>query len=257
MAKNTITAFLKLVDDQFQRQLGQNESKLTKFGKGFAKGATVVAAAGTAAFVAARPLVDAASDLNEVTSKTGEIFGPAATDVEAFADAASRSAGLSKRAALEFASNFGQFGTAAGLTGADLSDFSTDLTGLTSDLASFNNLSNDEAAQKLLSGLAGETEPLRELGVFMNAAAVEAKALELGLTGVNDPLTDQEKILARTALIYEQTTAAQGDFARTSDGFANQQRILAAEFENLQAELGEKLLPIFIRVTEWILDDLI
>ena len=103
---------------------------------------------------------------------------------------------------------------------------STGLVQLAADLASFNNLNPEEVFLKLQSGIVGEVEPMRALGVNLSAAAVNAKALQMGLVNANGELTEQAKIMARYALIMEQTGNAQGDFARTSDGLANSTRIL-------------------------------
>jgi hypothetical protein len=126
------------------------------------------------------------------------------------------------------------------------------LTALATDLASFNNTTTDEAITALGAGLRGESEPLSRFGILLNAADVEAKALELGLgktVKVNGKLKtvvdESSKVLARQALIMEQTSIQQGDFARTSDGAANQQRILAAEIENAKAKIGVGLLPAY------------
>ncbi|MDQ3107915.1 MAG: hypothetical protein M3Q68_08960, partial [Actinomycetota bacterium] len=101
----------------------------------------------------------------------------------------------------------------------------------------------EAANQKLMSGLVGETEALRSLGVVISEADVKRKAYTLGIAREGAELNEAQKIQARYALIMEQTGKAQGDFARTSDSLANQQRILQAQFENVQAQVGEGLIP--------------
>lgn len=190
--------------------------------------------------------IDAASDLNETISKTQQIFGTASASVEAFAANSAKEFGMSKRVALDAASSFGTFGKAAGLTGEDLSTFSTDLVSLSADLASFGNATPEEAALALGAALRGEAEPIRRFGVLLDDATLKQEALSMGIiTNTKEALTPQQKVLAANAAILKQTSDAQGDFARTSDGAANQQRILAANFENVMAMLGEKLLPAF------------
>ena len=152
--------------------------------------------------------------------------------------------GQSQQQALEAAGTFGNLFTALKIGGPAAATMSTSLVNLAGDLASFNNVSPQEALDALRSGLTGETEPLKRFGVNMNEATLKAKAMELGIskgTGVLDPAA---KAQAAYALIMEQTTTAQGDFARTSDGLANQQRIMAAQFENTKANLGTALLPV-------------
>lgn len=203
------------------------------------------------------PAVQAASDLEESLSKNRVVFGEAARAVEDFASKAARSLGQSKTEALAAASTFGTFGKAAGLAGEQLATFSTDFVTLASDLASFNNTSPEEAVTALGAALRGESEPLRRFGVLINDAALKQAAMEMGIYKGNGALTAQQKILAAQRLIFEQTNDAQGDFERTSDGLANQQRILAAQLENVKAKLGEVLLPVFKTVVTFMNDRLI
>lgn len=193
---------------------------------------------------AAIPAVNAASDLNETVSKTGVIFGAAAKDVLAFGETTARTMGISKTAALDAASTFGVFGKAAGLTGTQLATFSTDFTALAADLASFNNTTPEDAIQALGAALRGESEPIRRYGVLLSDAVLKQEALNLGIYDGSGALTAQQKVLAAQAAIYKQTGDAQGDFARTSDGLANQQRILSASLQDTQAAIGKALLPV-------------
>jgi hypothetical protein len=253
-----LTILLQADTTGLGRGLADAQTKLQKFGgqlEQLSRKATLVFA-GVAA--AGYKVVQSASDLNESISKSNVIFGSSAKAIQAWAATADQALGLSQTAALEAAGNFAILGQSAGLTGKDLATFSTDLTGLAADLASFNNTSTDEAITALAAGLRGESEPLRRFGVLLSENAVQAKAMEMGLAATAKELTDQDKVLARNALILEQTTLQQGDFARTADGAANQQRILAAEIENSRAAIGEGLLPaykdllgVLVNVADW------
>lgn len=212
----------------------------------------IAAVSGLAA--AAMPAIKAASDLNETMSKSNVVFGDAAKSVQEFASNAARALGQSKQQALDAASTFAIFGKAAGLAGNDLAKFSTDFVTLASDLASFNNTSPEQAIQAIGAALRGETEPLRAYGVMLNDAALKQTALELGIYDGNDALTAQQKVLAAQKLIYEQTTLAQGDFARTSDGLANQTKIMTAELENAKTKIGEALLPVILEIMPHLVD---
>lgn len=245
-AKSALQAF-----GQIGEESGKIAGKLVDFGK---KAALAFAGLAAGGVVIGKELVGSASDLNEVTSKTEVIFGDAADAVKDFAKTAGSSFGQSERAALDAASQFGTFGKAAGLTDGDLADFSTNLVGLSSDLASFGNTTPEDAALALGAALRGESEPLRRYGVLLDDATLKAKAMELGIYDGKGALTAQQKILAANASIFEQTSDAQGDFARTSDGVANQQRILAAQFENVKARLGQALLPAFAGFLGFITD---
>jgi hypothetical protein len=215
-----------------------------------------VAAAGMAVKIGV-DAVKAASDLAEEVSKSQVIFGDGADEIEAFASKAAKAFGQTKQQAIQASSSFAVFGKAAGLAGEDLVKFSTDFTGLASDLASFNNTSPEDAIQAIGAALRGEAEPLRRYGVLLNDATLKQAALELGIYDGNGALTAQQKVLAAQKVIYEQTTDAQGDFARTSDGLANKQRILTAEFENIKAKIGEVLLPMVLKFVTFITDSVL
>lgn len=194
--------------------------------------------------------IDAASNIQETTSKVGELFGASKREVLEWSKTTAQSIGQSQQQALDAASTFAIFGKSAGLSGDSLVKFSTDFTSLASDLASFNNTSPEEAIQAIGAALRGEAEPIRRYGVLLDEASIKQSAMRLGIIKTTkEALTPQQKVLAVQAEIYRQTTAAQGDFARTSDGLANQQRILSAEFANLQVIIGDNLLPIVLKMT--------
>lgn len=194
-------------------------------------------------------IISAASDLNEEVSKSEQIFKDSAGSVQDFAKEAAGALGQSERAALAAQGNFAIFGKSAGLAGEELVGFSQKLTTLSSDLASFNNTSPEEAVTALGAALRGESEPIRAYGVLLNDATLKAQAMKLGLiTTTSEALTPQQRVLAAYNEILAQTTLQQGDFGRTAEGAANKQRILAAEMENTRAELGSKLLPIYTQL---------
>ena len=221
-------------------------SQISAFGK---KAALAFAAAGVAFGAFAKIAVSSASDLAETISKVGVLFGSSAKEIEIFAGTAAKSLGQTKQQALDAAATFAIFGTSAGLSGQELSKFSIDFVKLASDLSSFNNTSPQDAINAIGSALRGEAEPLRRYGVLLNDASLKQAALSLGIiTTTTQALTPQQKVLAAQKLIFEQTTAAQGDFARTSDGLANQTKIVTAQLENMKTEIGTALLPIVLQL---------
>jgi hypothetical protein len=199
------------------------------------------------AFDAVGALVGQASDLNEQLSRSEQVFGAAAGTVQDFAKTTAQSLGISRAEALEAAGNFGALFRTAGLGEQAAADMSTSLVRLAADLASFNNIDPAEALEKLRSGLVGEAEPLRTVGVLLSEEAVKQKAVELGLAQGTKELTEAQKVQARYALILEQTGRQQGDFARTATGLANASRIIRASFRDIQTELGQALLPTVAR----------
>jgi hypothetical protein len=215
--------------------------------------ALAVGAIGVAAAAGAYKAIEAASDLAEAQSKVNVIFGEdSAKYIQQFADRADVALGQSKQSVMDAVGTFGTFAKAAGLSGDFAAEFSMDFTKLASDLASFNNTSPEEAIQAIGSALRGESEPLRKYGVMLNDAALKAEAAAQGIYNGIGPLNDRQKILAAEAVIYKQTADAQGDFARTSDGLANKQRIFKAQLDNLVVLIGQKLLPIFMKLTDFI-----
>jgi hypothetical protein len=233
-----------------------------RIGDTFKKVGAAAAAAGIAAAAFAVKLgIDAtraASDFSETLAKTNVLFGEGSIAVQKFADTAAAQFGQSKQQALDASATFATFGRAAGLAGEELVTFSTDFVGLASDLASFNNTTPEQAINAIGSALRGEAEPLRQFGVLLDDATLRNAALELGLISTTkNALTPQQKVLAAQKVIYEQTSAAQGDFARTSDGLANQQRILTAELENTKIEIGEQLLPVAVDLFRFFNENLV
>jgi len=208
-----------------------------------------LAVAGTAAFgaIAASSikLVDMASNLEESQSKVNTVFGASAKVVNDFAKTSAVSFGITKQSALEAAGTFGNLIQAFGIGKGQAAEMSTTLLGLAADLASFNNTNIEEAIQALRSGLSGEAEPLKRFGVAINDVRLKQEAMNLGLYDGKGALDITAKTQASYALILKDTALAQGDFERTSGGFANQMRILKASLSDAATEIGLVLLPYF------------
>lgn len=200
--------------------------------------------------------IQAASNYGESLSKVNVLFGDTGSRIEAFADTASQAFGQSANQALDAAATFATFGKAAGMQGPALANFAEELTVLSSDLASFYNTDVEQAIQAIGSALRGENEPIRKFGVLLDDATLRAKAFEMGLIDTTkNALTPQQKSLAAYQVIMAQTTDAQGDFERTSDGLANSQKTLSAVFADLQKEIGIALLPTFQSFVDWMKTD--
>lgn len=226
---------------------------------GFAKtAAAALAVIGTVAAVGIGKAVQAASDLHETMSAGQQVFGESFAAIQQFAKGSATSLGMSQRAAVDAANTFATFGKSAGLSGDKLTGFSTQLVGLASDLASFKNTSPEEAITAIGAALRGESEPIRKYGVLLDDASLRQEALRQGLIKTTkQALTPQQKVLASQALIMKQTADAQNDFARTSEGMANSQRILSAQIEDASASLGEVFLPIATKVMGFIIQNVI
>jgi hypothetical protein len=237
---------LEKVGAASDRELGRADDKLKKVGASLTSfGATAVTAAGVAS-VGLFKLADAASAYGEQISAATKIFGAESIKpLEDFADAASETAGISKTLALQVSNNFGSLGKQAGFTGDQLVKFSTRLTQLGGDLASFKDTTVEEALQAIQSGLQGESEPLRRYGVFLDDIKLKNEAAAQGIYDGSGALTAQQKIAAAYNVILKETVDAQDDFVETSDSLANRQRQLKADFDNLKVEVGNGLVPVF------------
>ena len=227
------------------KSLGSTMTTSEKMSAGLRKAAVPAAAALGAIALGAKKAIDSASALNEQISKTGVVFGPAGDEVVAWSKTLTKSFGISQEAALEATGTFGNMLVPMGFARGESAKMSQKLVELAGDLASFNNASPEDTLEALRAGLAGESEPLRKFGVFLNDARLKAEATRQGLYSGKGALDAHAKAAATMALVLKDTTDAQGDFARTASSAANQSRIQAAESANLTAELGQSLLPAY------------
>lgn len=182
------------------------------------------------------------SDLAEVQNVVDVTFPKMQQKVNEFAKSAASSFGLSETMAKKYTGAFGAMAKSFGFTEKEAYNMSTTLTGLSGDVASFYNLSQDEAYTKLKSVFTGETETLKDLGVVMTQSALDAYALANGYGKVTAKMSEQEKVALRYKFVQDQLTAAAGDFARTSGSWANQTRILSLQFDALKASIGQGLI---------------
>ena len=198
--------------------------------------------AGKAILGFAKDAVQAASDLEEVQNVVDTTFGSSSGQIDNWAKNAIKQFGLTETQAKRFASTIGAMAKSAGVAGPEIVEMSTDIAGLAADMASFYNLDFDEAFQKLRSGISGETEPLKQLGINMSVANLNAYALAQGLEKTFEQMDQAEQTMLRYQYIMQATADAQGDFARTSDGFANGMRLLESNVDSLKTKLGGLLL---------------
>ncbi len=180
----------------------------------------------------------AASDLAEVQNVVDVTFGEGAAEIERWAKKAQSSFGLTETQAKRFTSTMGAMMKSAGLTGPEIVSMSEDLAGLAADMASFYNLDFETAFNKIRSGISGETEPLKQLGINMSVANLEAFALTQGITKAFDKMSQGEQTMLRYQYLMQATADAQGDFARTADGYANAQRRVQTALESIKTSIG-------------------
>ena len=182
--------------------------------------------------------VETASDLVEVQNVVDQTFGASAASIDAWATTTARNYGLSELQAKQFTGYMGAALQSSGIDQAQAAEMATNIAGLAGDMASFYNIGIEEAFQKIQSGMAGETEPLRRYGLNLGAESVGAYAG----ADVSD-MTEAERYMARYDYLMSATKTIQGDFARTENEFANASRTLENNASRAMAAMGEKVLP--------------
>ncbi len=192
------------------------------------------------------------SDLEEVQNVVDVTFTHMSERVNTFAQSAAFSYGLSETMAKRFTGTFGAMAKSFGFSEEAAYEMSTTLTGLSGDVASFYNISQDEAYTKLKSVFTGETETLKDLGIVMTQSALDAYALANGYGKTTEKMTEMERVALRYAFVQDQLSLASGDFARTSDSWANQVRILSLQFDSLKASIGQGLINLFTPIIKGI-----
>lgn len=189
-----------------------------------------------------------ATDYEESLNKVDVAFKSSSKQVQEFAKASLKSFGIAEGTALDMAALFGDMATSMGLNTKEAADMSTALVGLAGDLASFKNIGIGQATTALNAIFTGETESLKMLGIVMTEANLEAYALSQGIrTNIKD-MTQAEKVQLRYSYVMQQTTNAQGDFARTGGGAANQTRIFQESLKQLAQQFGAVILPLFTKI---------
>ena len=256
-----ISLDLVLNSDQFREQLDNSvNGALRNLNKNvggglkssFAGLGKVIAGAfavkGIASFT--KSCLDLGSDLAEVQNVVDVTFATMNESVNQFASTAIDKFGLSETVAKKYVGTFGAMAKAYGYTEAQAYEMSTALTGLTADVASFYNLSSDEAYTKMKSVFTGETESLKDLGIVMTQANLDQYALANGFGKTTKNMTEQEKVMLRYQFVMQQLSLANGDFARTADGWANQVRVLGLRFDQLKATLGQGFINLFTPIVK-------
>ena len=205
-------------------------------------GAFAAAGIGTALINFGKAAVDAASDLAEVQNVVDTVFGDGARQIESWAKSAGQQFGLTETQAKKFTSTLGAMMKSSGIAGDEIVNMSTDLAGLAADMASFYNLDFETAFEKIRSGISGETMPLKQLGINMSVANLEAFALAQGLDKTFSEMSQGEQTMLRYQYLMQATSDAQGDFERTADGFANAQRRIQSSLDTISTVAGTFIL---------------
>lgn len=185
-----------------------------------------------------------ASDLVETQNVVDVTFEDSASTINKWAQEALNAYGITETKAKQYSSTLGAMLKSMGVADDQVLQMSTDMAGLAADMASFYNLDHDAAFEKIRSGISGETEPLKALGINMSVANLNAFALEKGMNKAFDKMSQAEQATLRYQYLLEATKDAQGDFARTGDSFSNEMRKLQTNLDRIKTEFGKGLLGV-------------
>ena len=244
------TSGLRKELNSLKTQLNKTEKTVTKTTGGIKKALSSLTKGFTATAIVyglikvGKQAVQTASDLQEVQNVVEVSFGSMSAEVDKFAENALKQFGLSKLSAKQFASTFMAMSNGMGIAAEAGKNMSLNLTALAGDLASFRNVEQDVAFTALKSVFTGETETLKQFGIVMTEANLEAYALSQGITKSYSAMSQAEKVALRYSFVLNATKGAQGDFARTSNNWANQVRILKEQFKELAGIIGNGLLKV-------------
>jgi len=193
--------------------------------------------AGTAATKMAMDAVES-ENLFEVA------MGDMAGEARKWSEETSKALGLNAYNVRKNVATYNSMLTSMGLTTEESLKMSEGLTQLSYDMASFYNLSPEEAFEKLKSGISGESEPLKSLGILVNDTTVKTYAYTNGIAKQGEELTEAQKVQARYGAILQSTKNAQGDLARTMDSPTNKLRIMKEQAAQIGIQFGQILIPI-------------
>lgn len=196
--------------------------------------------------------IDYASDLAEVQNVVDVTFGSATEAINSWSKECLAAYGMNEVSAKRYAGTIGAMLKSSGLAGDAIVDMSKDMVGLAGDMASFYNLDLETAFEKIRSGISGETEPLKQLGINMSVANLEAYALSRGITTAYNEMSQAEQVMLRYNYLMSTTADAQGDFARTQDSYANQTRLLSESWLEFTGVMAEQLLPVLTTIVSWL-----
>lgn len=196
--------------------------------------------------------IDYASDLAEVQNVVDVTFGSSSSAIDSWSKECLSAYGMNEVSAKRYAGTIGAMMKSSGLAGDAIVGMSQDMVGLAGDMASFYNLDLETAFEKIRSGISGETEPLKQLGINMSVANLEAYALSQGIEKSYNEMTQAEQVMLRYNYLMSTTADAQGDFARTQDSWANQTRLLSESWLEFTGILAEQLLPVLTSIVSWL-----
>lgn len=191
-----------------------------------------------------------ASRLTEVQNVVDVVFPEMSDQVNAWSRNLVEQFGLSETKAKEYVGTLGSMARSMGFTEGQAYGMATGIAELAGDVASFYDISSDEAYDKLTAIFTGMVQPLRQLGINMTQASLDAYAMANGFGKVVSEMNEAEQAMLRYQFVSDRLRFAQGDFERTSSSWANQLRILSMRFEELRVAIGNSLILMLAPVIQ-------
>jgi len=257
MANKSIIELIVNGIDNFSKEISdgvdKTNKKLKSVGESMTKTGAVMTGALTVPIVAGfGASVMAASDLGESVSAVQTVFGDASDTIYEFGQTSATAVGLSEQQFNALSLVTGSFLQNLGYDAAEAAQETVKLTERASDMAAVFNTDVDQALMAIQSGLKGEFNPLEQFGVKMNAASIEAKALEMGLADTKAELDDNAKAQAALAIVMDQTNRIQGTFTEEAESLGGSMRVMKAQLRDAAAALGEQLLPYVTKAANYL-----
>ena len=246
---------LKLNKNTFQKDV----SSIGAFSKGVFQGMATAAAAAFSIYAIGKFIqssIALSSKLAEVQNVVDVTFGQSATKINDFARSAAKSYGLSEYSAKKYSGVAGSMYKSMGFGADSASNMSIEMAKLAGDFASFYDLDTDAAFEKIRSGISGETEPLKQLGINLSVANLEAYAMKKGITQAYGAMSQQNQALLRYNYLLDSTKDAQGDFSRTSGSWANQIRLMRLQWDSFKSSMGTAFRMILLPIV-WMINAII
>ena len=245
-ADGSIVLTTKVDQSGLNNGMSTMKSGVAKMSASFAKlGGVIATALSVKALINfGKQSIELASDIQEVQNVVDVAFGDMSYKIERFSETAIEQFGISELTAKKTASTYMAMAKGMGITSDVGSDMAITLTGLTADMASFYNVSQDVADTAIKSIFTGETETLKNFGIVMTEVNLEQFALSQGITKSISAMTQQEKTMLRYNFVLQKTALAQGDFSRTSNSWANQTRVLTERWKEMQSQFGQAFVSI-------------
>lgn len=251
MADQKLNVILGVDSSKFNANLGKAQGRLKAFGSSLKGIGTTLSTTLTLPLaIAGGAAIKMASDFEESLNKVDVAFKDASNTVRDFAKTTLENFGIAEGTALDMAALFGDMSTSMGLSVTSAAELSTTLVGLAGDLASFKNMNIEEVTTALNGVFTGETESLKRLGIVMTQVNLQQFAQEQGIKKNIKAMTQAEKVNLRFQFVLKNTANAHGDFARTSEGAANQMRIFQESVKELGANFGQIILPAFTKMVK-------